>query len=67
MNISVKIEESVGIPEWATTDWNVYEQILFHIYTNAIKFNTFEGAITISFSWIPIKVTDELLEEEFQT
>ena len=62
MNLNIKVDDTVRIPEWATTDWNVYEYILFHIYTNAVKFNIFRGAITISFDWIPIIDTESLLD-----
>ena len=66
MNLNIKVEDAIRIPEWATTDWIVYEYILFHIYTNAVKFNTFRGAITISFDWIPMIDSESLLDQEFQ-
>ena len=36
--INIVVEEVNEIPRWATTDWVVYEQILFHLFQNAIKF-----------------------------
>ena len=40
MKLRVSLDPIRGtIPEDLYTDWNMYEEILFHIIANAIKFN----------------------------
>ena len=31
-NLEVSVIESNKIPEWVSTDWKIYKQILFHIF-----------------------------------
>ena len=50
-NLKVEIFEVNKIPEWACTDWTIFEQVLFHLVQNAIKFNQDGGLIKISVSY----------------
>jgi len=62
--LDIKIEEVDKIPEWATTDWEVFKQIFFHIFMNAIKFNSIRGGITISFRFMSI--SENFVNMKFQ-
>ena len=39
------------IPEGICTDWNIYQEILFHIMQNAVKFSKKKGRIQIMLSY----------------
>ena len=42
-DIKVEVVECNEIPDWACTDWKLYQQILYHILVNAFKFSTAIG------------------------
>lgn len=48
----------IPIPNDMYTDWRLFEEILFHLMSNAIKFNKHGGAVAIDLSF-----TDLNLEE----
>lgn len=50
-NLKVEVTEANIIPTWARADWKLYQQTLFHILQNAIKFNTADGSIHIVLSF----------------
>ena len=47
------------MPSWACTDWKLYEQILYHLVQNSVKFNQENGSIKIILSY-------HSFEEEFK-
>ena len=49
--LKVQIIEANMIPNWISTDWNLYKEILFHLLQNAIKFNNDHGSIKIIMSF----------------
>ena len=41
------------------TDWKIYEEIIFHLIQNAIKFNKFGGSIVIDLSYQEITFSED--------
>jgi hypothetical protein len=40
------------------TDWKIYDEILFHIIQNSVKFNKFGGSILFDFSYQELDFPD---------
>ena len=57
--LKVDVIEANPIPSWACTDWKLYEQILYHLVQNSVKFNQENGSIKIILSY-------HSFEEEFK-
>ena len=53
--IQVQIEEQTSVPFWAMTDWAVYEQALFHILQNAVRYSGGFGQIKLSTSFVDMR------------
>jgi len=50
--INIEIESISVPPEYATTDWSIYEQILIHLVNNAIKFNKPNNPIKLQLFYV---------------
>jgi hypothetical protein len=46
----------VGIPIKQCTDWKIYEEIIYHLMQNAVKFNLIKGCILIEVSFCTLKL-----------
>ena len=53
--IKVEVSELNEIPDWVCTDWSLYKQTLYHLVSNAIKFNCIQGSIKILISFHTFK------------
>ena len=58
-NLVIEISDVNQVPEDMCTDWKVYEEILFHLVTNAIKFNKNNGSLSIGLSYIQLKFPED--------
>ena len=45
-SLTLEVRELTEIPDDMFTDWKIYEEILFHLVQNSIKFNKYSGNIT---------------------
>ena len=61
LNVSVDHDLRLSSPKSLITDWSLYQQCLFNIFGNAVKFNKHNGKINILLSYKVkrILVTDE--------
>lgn len=46
------------------TDWKIYEEIIFHLIQNAVKFNKFGGSILFDFSYQELDFSEDFVLDE---
>jgi hypothetical protein len=46
------------------TDWKIYDEILFHLIQNAVKFNKFGGSILFDFSYQELDFSENFILDE---
>jgi hypothetical protein len=46
------------------TDWKIYDEILFHIVQNSVKFNKFGGSILFDFSYQELDFPEDFVLDE---
>jgi len=55
-NLMIQVSEISHIPKDMFADWKLYEEILFHLVQNSIKFNRPGGSILIDISFYPVRI-----------
>ncbi len=60
----VQISELCKIPIDMHTDWKIYEEILFHLIQNSVKFNKFRGSILFDFSYEELEFPEDFVLNE---
>ena len=67
-NLTVTLKLMNDLPEVLNCDWKIYQEILFHIIQNAIKFSNADSEIKISVLYCPLqKIEDQSLTGPIRT
>lgn len=62
--LRVQISELGIIPSDMHTDWKIYDEILFHLIKNSVKFNKFGGSILFDFSYQELEFPEDFVLDE---